>query len=64
MPAAGHAPAPAASDLTPCCWSCTCSRSEYEEKDSEIFDTLVARLRATEEWGYVDREVDVRLVKL
>ena len=50
MRVAGHAPAP--------------SRSEYEEKDSEIFDTLVARLRATEEWGYVDREVDVRLVKL
>ena len=38
-------------------------RSEYEEKDSETFDNLVSRLRATEEWGYVDRKVDIRLMK-
>ena len=37
--------------------------SEYEEEDSEVFDTLVSRLRATEEWGYVESEVDIRLVK-
>lgn len=36
---------------------------EYDEADVEVFETLVARLRATEEWGYVDREVDIRLVR-
>jgi chlorite dismutase len=34
---------------------------EYAEADAAAFDELVRRLRATEEWSYVDREVDIRL---
>ena len=36
---------------------------EYSEDDAPLFEELVALLRATEEWQYVDREVDIRLVK-
>jgi hypothetical protein len=35
---------------------------EYAPEHSEEFEDLVARLRATEEWKYVEREVDVRLI--
>lgn len=34
---------------------------EYAPTDSEAFEELVAALRATEEWNYVEREVDIRL---
>lgn len=34
---------------------------EYAEAHASAFEELVQRLRATEEWGYVEREVDVRL---
>lgn len=34
---------------------------EYAAEDAGAFEQLVARLRATAEWGYVDREVDIRL---
>ena len=34
---------------------------EYAPADAAAFEDLVARLRQTEEWRYVDREVDVRL---
>lgn len=34
---------------------------EYAPADSEAFEELVLKLRATQEWQYVDREVDVRL---
>jgi hypothetical protein len=34
---------------------------EYAPEDSDAFEALVKRLRETSEWGYVDREVDVRL---
>jgi hypothetical protein len=34
---------------------------EYEAKDEAVFEELVAALRASEEWRYVEREVDVRL---
>jgi chlorite dismutase len=34
---------------------------EFAPADEGRFDELVARLRATEEWKYVEREVDVRL---
>lgn len=37
---------------------------EYAPDQADAFEDLVARLRATEEWAYVEREVDVRLVKL
>ena len=36
---------------------------EYAPEHSAAFEELVASLRTTEEWEYVEREVDVRLVK-
>jgi hypothetical protein len=37
---------------------------EYAPEHSESFEELVRRLRDTEEWRYVDREVDVRLTRV
>jgi Chlorite dismutase len=34
---------------------------EYAPSDADLFEDLVQMLRATEEWTYVDREVDIRL---
>lgn len=34
---------------------------EYAPEHADAFEDLVERLRATEEWAYVDREVDIRL---
>ncbi len=34
---------------------------EYAPADAGAFDELVGLLRATEEWSYVEREVDIRL---
>jgi chlorite dismutase len=34
---------------------------EYAPADEPLFDKLLDLLRATEEWKYVDREVDIRL---
>lgn len=34
---------------------------EYASKDADAFEELVARLRSTPEWTYVEREVDLRL---
>jgi hypothetical protein len=34
---------------------------EYSPRDEPEFERLVALLRETEEWSYVEREVDVRL---
>lgn len=36
---------------------------EYAPADEAVFDKLLAALRATEEWKYVEREVDIRLVR-
>lgn len=36
---------------------------EYAPSDEAAFNTLLAALRATEEWMYVEREVDIRLVR-
>ena len=36
---------------------------EYAPSDSAAFDELVAELRASEEWVYVDREIDIRVVR-
>jgi chlorite dismutase len=36
---------------------------EYAPEHAKPFDELVATLRATEEWTYVEREVDVRVVR-
>jgi hypothetical protein len=35
---------------------------EYGPSDSPAFDELVAELRASEEWRYVDREIDIRVL--
>jgi len=37
---------------------------EYAPSYSPAFEELVDALRATEEWKYVDREIDIRLIKL
>jgi chlorite dismutase len=37
---------------------------EFAPEDESGFDRLVQRLRDTEEWRYVDREVEVRLTRL
>ena len=34
---------------------------EYAPSDAKAFEELVAALRSTEEWKYVEREVDIRL---
>jgi chlorite dismutase len=36
---------------------------EYAPEHAEMFEELVGVLRATEEWTYVEREVDVRVVR-
>jgi hypothetical protein len=36
---------------------------DYRKEDENAFEDLVAALRQTEEWKYVDLEVDVRLVR-
>ena len=36
---------------------------EYAPADEAAFSKLVAELRASEEWKYVDREIDIRLVR-
>lgn len=36
---------------------------EYSSETSEAFEELVARLRRTEEWLFVEREVDIRLTR-
>jgi chlorite dismutase len=36
---------------------------EYAPHDADTFERLVERLRDTEEWRYVEREVDLRLTR-
>jgi hypothetical protein len=36
---------------------------DYAKADAPAFDDMLAELRATEEWKFVDREVDLRLVR-
>lgn len=36
---------------------------EFAPSDAPAFDELVRELRATPEWGYVEREIDIRLVR-
>lgn len=36
---------------------------EYAPTHQQAFDDMLAELRASEEWGYVDREVELRLVR-
>jgi hypothetical protein len=34
---------------------------EYAPEDADAFENMLHRLRATLEWQYIDREVDIRL---
>lgn len=36
---------------------------EYPPSDASAFDELVAELRASEEWTYVEREIDIRVLR-
>jgi hypothetical protein len=36
---------------------------EFAPADELAFDQLLAELRATGEWAFVEREVDIRLVR-
>jgi hypothetical protein len=36
---------------------------EYAPEHATIFEDLVGVLRATDEWTYVEREVDLRLAR-
>ncbi len=36
---------------------------EFAPEDAVGFEELVQRLRATEEWNYVEREIDIRLAR-
>jgi chlorite dismutase len=36
---------------------------DYPSSDSAAFDEMVAKLRASEEWTYVEREIDIRVVR-
>jgi hypothetical protein len=37
---------------------------EYAPEHAQEFEDLVGGLRETEEWSYVEREVDVRVVRI
>ena len=37
---------------------------EYAPEHADAFEKLVTQLRATEEWKYVDREIDIRLKRI
>ena len=36
---------------------------EYAPTDADLFEELLYALRSTEEWTYIDREIDIRLTK-
>ncbi|MDQ3819830.1 MAG: chlorite dismutase family protein [Acidobacteriota bacterium] len=36
---------------------------EYAPSDEAVFEQLARSLRASEEWNYVEREIDIRLVR-
>lgn len=36
---------------------------EFAPTAADAFEALLGRLRATEEWSYVEREVDIRLIR-
>ena len=36
---------------------------EYAPRDAGAFEELIGRLHETEEWAYVEREVDIRLAR-
>ncbi len=36
---------------------------EYAPEDAEAFERMTRTLRDTEEWQYIEREMDLRLIK-
>jgi hypothetical protein len=36
---------------------------EFSPEHESDFEALLDRLRATEEWTYIDREIDIRLIR-
>ena len=36
---------------------------DYTPADAEAFDDMLGQLRATKEWTFFDREIDIRLIK-
>ncbi len=36
---------------------------EYAPEDQEAFDGLIGRMRTTEEWSFVERDVDIRVTR-
>jgi hypothetical protein len=36
---------------------------DYAPKDEPAFDEMLGQLRATKEWTFIDREIDIRLYK-
>ncbi len=40
------------------------TRFEYAPQHADAFEELVQALRKTEEWKYVDREIDIRLIRV
>ncbi len=36
---------------------------EYAPQDADAFEQLASRMRDTEEWNYVEREIDIRLTR-
>jgi Chlorite dismutase len=36
---------------------------EFAKSDTELFDKLLTELRATPEWAFVDREVEIRVIR-
>jgi hypothetical protein len=36
---------------------------DYTKADANAFEDMVAELRTTEEWKYVEREIDIRMVR-
>jgi hypothetical protein len=36
---------------------------EYAPSDADAFDRLVAEIRGSEEWTYIEREIDIRLLR-
>ena len=37
---------------------------EFAPEDTALFDAMLRRLRATAEWGFIDREIDIRLTRI
>ena len=35
---------------------------DFTKEDEKAFDDMLAELRASEEWKFIDREVDIRMI--